>query len=411
MYLTPSYAACVLLAIRGVSANLNQLAQAAGKLYFGSATDNSELSDSAYVAILSDPNEFGQITPGNTQKWQYTEVTKGTYTYDKGDVVTDFAEANGQILRCHTLIWYNQLPSWVSSGTWTNATLAAAIEAHIASEVGHYKGQCYAWDVVNEALADDASYRTSIFYTTMGTSYIPLAFSAAAAADPDAKLYYNDYNIEYAGAKATAAVSLIEMVQAAGAKIDGVGLQGHFIVGSTPSAATLTSQLKTYAALGLEVAYTEVDVRFSSLPSTDAGLAQQATDYGSVTSACLAVDACVGITIWDFDDGYSWVPSTFSGQGDACLYWANLTTKPAYDTVQSLLAAAAGTTVPATSTATTLATSTTKASTTTGSSATVSSTATAAQWGQCGGIGWTGPTVCASPYTCTASNEYYSQCL
>jgi endo-1,4-beta-xylanase len=325
-------------------------------------------------------------------------------------VVTDFAKANGQILRCHTLIWYNQLPSWVSSGTWTNATLAAAIEAHIASEVGHYKGQCYAWDVVNEALADDGTYRTSIFYTTMGTSYIPLAFSAAAAADPDAKLYYNDYNIENAGTKATAAVSLIEMVQAAGAKIDGVGLQGHFIVGSTPSAATLTSQLKTYVALGLEVAYTEVDIRFSSLPSTDAGLAQQATDYGSVTSACLAVDACVGITIWDFDDGHSWVPSTFPGQGDACLYWANLTTKPAYDTVQSLLAAAAGTTVPATSTATTLATSTIKTSTT-GSSATVSSTATAAQWGQCGGIGWTGPTVCASPYTCTASNQYYSQCL
>lgn len=295
----------------------------------------------------------------------------------------------------------------MSSGSWTNTTLAAAIEAHIASEVGHYKGQCYSWDVVNEALADDGTYRTSVFYNTMGTSYIPLAFSAAAAADPDAKLYYNDYNIEYSGSKATAAVNLIKMVQAAGAKIDGVGLQGHFIVGSTPSTSTLTSQLNTYVALGLEAAYTEVDVRFSSIPPTTAGLAQQATDYGSVTSACLAVDGCVGITIWDFDDAYSWIPSTFSGQGDACLYWANLTTKPAYDTVQSLLAAAAGTTVPTTSPATTLATSTTKTS----SSVTSSSTATAAHWGQCGGIGWTGTTVCASPYTCSYANAYYSQCL
>ncbi|KUI69056.1 Endo-1,4-beta-xylanase D [Cytospora mali] len=401
----------VLLAIHRVSANLNQLAKAAGKLYFGSATDNSELSDSAYVAILSNATEFGQITPGNTQKWQYTEPTEGTYTYDQGDVITDFAESNGQILRCHNLVWYNQLPSWVTSDTWTNATLAAAIEAHIASEVGHYKGQCYAWDVVNEALADDGTYRADVFYNTMGTSYIPVAFSAAAAADPDAKLYYNDYNIEYAGTKATAAVSLIKMVQAAGAKIDGVGLQGHFIVGSTPSASTLTSQLNAYVALGLETAYTEVDVRFSSLPPTSAGLAQQATDYGSVVSACLAVDECVGITVWDFDDAYSWIPSTFSGQGDACLYWANLTTKPAYDTVQSLLASAAGTTVPS-STTTTLATSTTKASTTTtGTSATASSTATAARWGQCGGTGWTGATVCASPYTCTYVNSYYSQCL
>lgn len=132
----------------------------------------------------------------------------------------------------------------------------------------------------------------------MGFYYIPLAFSAAAAADPSAKLYYNDYNIEYAGTKATNAVSLVKQVQAYGAKIDGVGLQGHFIVGSTPSKATLLAQINTFAALGVEVAYTEVDVRFSSLPPTTAGLQQQATDYGSVTSACLASSACVGITVW-----------------------------------------------------------------------------------------------------------------
>lgn len=88
------------------------------------------------------------------------------------------------------------------------------------------------------------------------------------------------------------------MVQAYGAIIDGVGLQGHFIVGSTPSESALLSQIDTYAALGLEVAYTEVDVRFSSIPPTTSGLAQQAADYGSVTSACLASSACVGITVW-----------------------------------------------------------------------------------------------------------------
>lgn len=249
----------------------------------------------------------------------------------------------------------------------------------------------------------------------MGTSYIPLAFSAAAAADPAAKLYYNDYNIEYAGAKATAAVNIIKLIQAAGAKVDGIGLQGHFIVGSTPSAATLTSMLNTYVALGLEVAYTEVDVRFTSLPPTAAGLAQQATDYGSVVSACLAVSECVGITVWDFDDAYSWIPSTFSGQGDACLYWANLTTKPAYDAVQSLLAAAAGTTVPtsgvtATVTATTATTSKVVTTATTSTPASGTSTA-AAHWAQCGGLGYSGPTVCAAGHTCTYANTYYSQCL
>ena len=380
----------------------------------------------------SDVNEFGQITPGNTQKWEYTETSNGVFDYSQGDVVVDFAEANGQILRCHNLVWYNQLPSWVSSGSWTNATLAAVINAHIASEVGHYKGQCYAWDVVNEAIDDSGNYRTDVFYTVMGTSYIPLAFAAAAAADPAAKLYYNDYNIEYAGVKATTAISLVNMVKAAGVRIDGVGLQGHFIVGETPDATDLTSQLNTFVALGVEVAFTEVDVRFTSLPPTTAGLAQQAVDYSSVVQACLNVAKCVGITVWDFDDNYSWIPSTFSGQGDACLYWGNLTTKPAYSAIESLLASAAGTHVSSTTTLTTIKTTTastttiktTSASTTTikttststtlttkTTSASATSTATAARWAQCAGMGYTGPTVCASPYTCQYSNPWYSQCL
>lgn len=107
----------------------------------------------------------------------------------------------------------------------------------------------------------------------------------------------------------------------------------------------------------------------------------------------------------DFDDAYSWIPSTFSGQGDACLYWANLTTKPAYDTVQSLLASAAGTTVATTSTA--AATSTAGTATTTSTGA----TATQTQYGQCGGESYSGPTVCATGYTCKYYSDYYSQCL
>lgn len=111
MRLLPA-ATSALLAISGTQANLNQLAKAAGKLYFGSATDNGELSDSAYVAVLKNADEFGQITPGNTQKWQYTEPSNGVFSYTQGDVITSFAQANGQILRCHNLVWHSQLPSW-----------------------------------------------------------------------------------------------------------------------------------------------------------------------------------------------------------------------------------------------------------------------------------------------------------
>lgn len=297
------------------------------------------------------------------------------------------------------------------------------IQTHIANEVGHYKGQCYSWDVVNEAIADDGTYRTSVFYNTLGTDYIPIAFEAAAAADPDAKLYYNDYNIEYSGSKHDRALEIVGIIQDAGARIDGVGLQGHFIVGSLASQSDLTNVLQSYVDAGVsEVAYTELDIRFTSLPASDSGLQQQATDYASVVNACLAVDECVGITIWDFTDKYSWIPSTFSGQGEACLYDENLSKKPAYTTVSSILAAAAtggsgsATTTAATATATTTSaagtTSTASTLTTTvrTSTATTSSTAAAtttagsstgaAHYAQCGGTGWTGATTCASGYTC-----------
>ncbi len=219
-------------------------------------------------------------------------------------------------------------------------TLAAVIKAHIAREVGPYKGQCYAWDVVNEAVEDTGNFRNSVFFQVMGTSYIPLAFEAAAAADPAAKLYYNDYSIEQAGAKASRAIEIVKLVQAAGARIDGVGLQGHFVVGSTPSQSALVSQLNAFTALGVEVAYTELDIRFSSLPSNASGLQQQAKDYVTVVGACMAVSKCVGVTVWDFDDKYSWIPSTFPGAGDACLFSSDLTPKPAYTAISSLLAAA-----------------------------------------------------------------------
>lgn len=337
-----SQATLALVAATGANAQLNKLAVAAGLKYFGSATDNPELTDTAYTAILSDAEEFGQITPGNSQKWDTIEPQNGTFSFTKGDVIADLAKTNSQILRCHNLVWYNQLPSWVSSGSWTNETLTAVLQTHITSEVEHYKGQCYAWDVVNEAISDagDGSLRDNVFYKTIGEYYLPIAFAAAAAADPDAKLYYNDYSIEFSGAKTTAALGIVDLIQGAGVKIDGVGLQGHFIVGSTPSAKDLAGVLEQYTAKGVEVAYTELDVRHSSVPAGDAAVQQQATDYTSVVSACLQVDGCVGVTVWDFYDKFSWVPSTFSGAGEACLYDENLSKKPAWTSISSALAAA-----------------------------------------------------------------------
>ena len=122
---------------------------------------------------------------------------------------------------------------------------------------------------------------------------------------------------------------LVTSLKARGIKIDGVGLQGHFIVGQTPSLSSQIANLQSFTTLGVEVAYTEVDVRFTSLPPTAAGLAQQGTDYANTVGACLAiVPSCVGITVWDYTDEYSWIPGTFSGEGDACLWYSNYTVHP-----------------------------------------------------------------------------------
>ncbi|KAJ5083018.1 hypothetical protein N7532_012061 [Penicillium argentinense] len=383
-------------------AGLNTAAVAKGQLYFGTATDNPELTDTSYVTQLSNTDDFGQLTPGNSQKWDTIEPSQNTFSYTKGDAIANLAEANGQKLRCHNLVWHSQLPSWVSSGTWTNATLLAAMKNHITNVVTHYKGRCYAWDVVNEALNEDGSYRESIWYTTIGPAYIPIAFATAAAADPDVKLYYNDYNIEYSGSKATGAQNIVKLIQSYGAKIDGVGLQAHFIVGSTPSQSAQASTMAGYTNLGVEVAITELDIRMT-LPSTDALLAQQKTDYSNTVAACLATKGCVGVTIWDWTDKYSWVPNTFSGQGAACPWDENYAKKPAYT---GILTALGGTAIATTTTTTRSSTSSTS-TTTSGSTA----TGVAQHWAQCGGSGWTGATTCVSGYTCTYFNDYYSQCL
>jgi endo-1,4-beta-xylanase len=321
--------------------------------------------------------------------------------------------------RCHALVWHNQVPSWVTNGGFNNATLQSIMKNHIANVVGHYKGKCYAWDVVNEALNEDGSYRSSgsVWGSTIGPAFIPMAFAAAAAADPAAKLYYNDYNVSFScglpgygdillnlvqcdkpGAKATGAQNLIKMVKAYGAPIHGFGMQGHMTTGQVGSASTLISNMQAFTALGVEVAYTELDI---ATPSSNPNFNQQAIDYATVVSACKQVAGCVGITIWGFTDRYTWISNS------APLVWdTNYQKKPAYTSILNAWGSSGG---GSTGTPTTIVTrTTTPTSTPTGGGG---SGCTVAQWGQCGGSGYSGCKTCASGYTCKYSNDWYSQCL
>ncbi|PNH45696.1 hypothetical protein VD0004_g2230 [Verticillium dahliae] len=215
--------------------------------------------------------------------------------------------------------------------------MISILETHIRNVVTHFKGACYAWDVVNEALNEDGTYRTtdSVWYRTIGVDYIPLAFKATRAADPNAKLYYNDYNGDRPGRKATGAQNLIRMVRDAGAPIDGMGLQGHMTTGQIGPLATLTDNLRAFANLNVDVAYTELDMVARSGSSQ---FQPQATDWATVVQACLAVARCVGITGPGFTDAHTWI-----GGGNPLIWDASYQKKPAYNAMLTAWGSSSGT--------------------------------------------------------------------
>ncbi|KAK7032264.1 hypothetical protein VNI00_013223 [Paramarasmius palmivorus] len=263
----------------------NTVAKAAGKLYFGSATDNPELTDTAYVDILSDTALFGQITPGNSLKWDATEPQRGTFSFDGGDAIVNLAQENGQLIRGHTTVWHSQLPSWVSDGNFDQETLTSIIQTHVSTVMGRYKGQI--WDVVNEPFNEDGTFQSFVLYDTLGESYIDVALSAAREADPDVKLYINEFNIDGSGAKSTAMFNLVQGLQDRGVPIDGIGIQAHLIVGALPG--DIQANFEQFASLGVEIAITELDIRME-LPVTDEKLEQQRQDYQDCQGAALPWD-------------------------------------------------------------------------------------------------------------------------
>jgi endo-1,4-beta-xylanase len=308
---------------------LKAAAEAHGR-YFGTALTDSDLSVSGEIAVAE--AQFDMVTVGNEMKWDTTEPSNGSYNFGPGDQIVQFARAHGMRVRGHNLVWQSQLPSWVPSLPLSQ--VRSAMEAHITTEASHYKGQVYSWDVVNEPLNGDGSFVSDVFYQAMGSGYIADALRTAHAADPGAKLYINDYNIEGENAKSNALYSLAQSLLSQGVPLGGIGFESHFVLGQVPS--DMQANMQRFANLGLDVAVTELDDRIQ-LPASSAALQQQATDYANVVRDCLAVSRCVGVSQWGVDDAHSWIPGTFSGYGAATMYDANDQPKPAYSAALSAL--------------------------------------------------------------------------
>jgi endo-1,4-beta-xylanase len=309
----------------GAAGTLRQLAEAQGR-DIGFALTSSYLNEAPYQAIAD--SEFNLVVAENAMKWDATEPTQGQFSFTAGDTVADYAASTDKKLYGHTLVWHSQLPGWVSSLDAT--ALSAAMTNHITTVAGHYRGKVTAWDVVNEAFNDDGTRRQSVFQQKLGDGYIAAALTAARAADPDAQLCLNDYNIDGVNAKSTAYYNLVSSLKAQGVPIDCVGFQAHLIVGSIPG--DIQANLQRFADLGVDVRITELDIRMPT-PSDATKLAAQAADYRAVVAACVAVSRCRGVTAWGITDKYSWIPGVFPGQGAALIWDENYAAKPAYQAV------------------------------------------------------------------------------
>ncbi len=226
--------------------------------------------DSGPVAELI-ASQFNSATAENAMKWGPIHPLPGLYDFADADRFADFCQVHGIKIVGHTLVWHSQTPKWVfeddNGAPLTREALLERMREHIFTVMGRYKGRVYSWDVVNEALSEDGTLRDSPWRRIIGDDYIVKAFEFAREADPQAKLYYNDYGIENP-AKRAGAVAIVKMLQQAGARIDGVGIQEHVSL-VWPQAQELDASIRAFGEVGVKVAITELDV--TVLPDPDMG--------------------------------------------------------------------------------------------------------------------------------------------
>ncbi|OSP44940.1 1,4-beta-xylanase [Streptomyces sp. 13-12-16] len=286
--------------------------------YFGVAIASGRLGDSTYTSIAN--REFNSVTAENEMKIDATEPQRGQFNFSSADRVYNWAVQNGKEVRGHTLAWHSQQPGWMQS--LSGSDLRQAMRNHINGVMAHYKGKIAQWDVVNEAFADGSSgARRDSNLQRSGNDWIEDAFRTARAADPSAKLCYNDYNVEnWTWAKTQAMYNMVRDFKQRGVPIDCVGFQAHFNSGS-PYNSNFRTTLQNFAALGVDVAVTELDIQGAS-----------ATTYANVVNDCLAVSRCLGVTVWGVRDMDSWrsgdTPLLFNNDGSK---------KPAYTAVLNAL--------------------------------------------------------------------------
>ncbi|MEO6277916.1 MAG: endo-1,4-beta-xylanase [Roseateles sp.] len=298
------------------------------KTYFAANFKIGMAADpSGYKNAIANPvilRHANSITGENCFKPASLGVSPGVYNWATADELAAFGAANGLGVRGHTLCWHSQTPDWFFTGT--AAEVRARLETYISDVVTHFKGKVYCWDVVNECTSDDASspYRNSKWFQLLGPDYIEIALRAARAADPDVKLFINDYGTEDP-AKFSRLMTIVSALQARGAPLDGIGHQLH-VSTTSPTAANVDNALRSVAAKGLINHVTELDISLYNDPgscfASKTGCAADITGDATLLSAALKAQALQyralfnvfkqhpslqSVTTWGIADNSTWL--------------------------------------------------------------------------------------------------------
>lgn len=310
---------------------LRALAEARG-FYIGAATDPAYLRRQEHADLLA--RQFNMLAVENAMKWEVIHPEPERYDFAPGDALVAFAQANRMAVYGHVLVWDLQQPAWLTESEHTREEWIQILCQHIKTVVGHYRGQIYAWDVVNEAFDDDGALRNTHWLRVIGPEYIPMAFQWAREADPDALLIYNYFSAEGMNPKSQAIYVMIQSLLKMDIPIDGVGLQMHVFLDGPPTPQELAENIRRLADLGLQVHITEMDVRtYTSQASPEEKMAAQAEVYRAALAVCLQAPNCNVFVTWGLSDRYSWISGYFKTPDAPLLFDESGQPKPAFQAV------------------------------------------------------------------------------
>ncbi|WKK75172.2 endo-1,4-beta-xylanase [Marivirga salinae] len=280
--------------------------------------------------------QFNSITPSNRFKPEFIHPQEKTFYWHHADLLVDYALANEKRLHAHTLIWHEQLPIWMENFQGSKSDWEAMMKHHISTIVKRYKGKVQAWDVINEAFLEDGTLRPNIWLKNIGSSYIEKAFQYAHEADPEALLFYNDFNLSFRPTKRKAVLDLMTNLKLRGVPIHGIGMQSH-ISTIFPSDQDFISTMEKITQAGFKLHISELDISVNSISKekfelTDEMLQRQAQRYRFIFNNYQRIEKQYqhGITIWGVSDGESWIPNYFGREDYPLLFDEFFNPKPAY---------------------------------------------------------------------------------